>query len=590
MQDITIVTVVNNNKVFDNCLLNSLNKQRQVKIELIKIDNTKNQYDSLAKAYLDNFDQIHSEWTMFVHPDIIFLSRYEIRNLIDMAKKSLEHDSNIAVWGVAGKNINNEIVSNIFDNVSCYKHKYNSFDKSKNFIYVKVLDACCWLVKTDFIKEIGFMPSSEGFHMVVEEVCVHALSIGKRVVVLSSKIWHYSPSNAYNYTYWREGIKVVKKYKLDSFITTSTLYNTPFLLPKMYCSLVRCYIFHDLIIGKIGCKLQQKFSYRIIGNREKNMNYIIEIIEELFVYIATFRIVVKDTIEKKRNDNYLASLRKEILNNEERLVKENSVFEDAISYIKRNDSLTVFNAPFEKKYKKLVVKPMFDSTLKLKYVIHNGNRLYFPRMIRKTLLKEMYTSLRIEQDNKSPHKYLYPGENLDGYVVFDCGCAEANFTLDVIEQAKMAYLFEGDSKWIMPLKATFSQWKNKVQIINKFIGEMGDETISLRKYIEMLVKKGRLDPESDKVFIKMDIEGNEVKVLRDILPILNSFKNIKLAVCVYHRADHEKVIKDLLPCDFVCRVRNGYMVFVYEHELPGGIEPAFPYFRHGVMRIERETI
>ncbi len=85
----------------------------------------------------------------------------------------------------------------------------------------------------------------------------------------------------------------------------------------------------------------------------------------------------------------------------------------------------------------------------------------------------------------------------------------------------------------------------------------------------------------------MDIEGFEIEVLKDILPLMNKFKNMKLAICVYHRADHEDIIRNMVPNDYDCRVRNGYMIFTYEKDLPGNRNPEFPYFRHGVMRIER---
>jgi hypothetical protein len=166
--DISIVTLVNKEEVFNNCLKKSLDKQTDIKIELIKIDNTNNQYSSLAKAYLDHFDMINSDWTMFVHPDIIFEGKKVLKKLLDDAKDSFLQDSNIALWGVAGKDNKNEIITVICDNVTCFKHKYNSYDHNKPFIYVRVLYSCCWLVSTDFIKEIVFITSSDGFHIVVE--------------------------------------------------------------------------------------------------------------------------------------------------------------------------------------------------------------------------------------------------------------------------------------------------------------------------------------------------------------------------------------------------------------------------------------
>ena len=52
-------------------------------------------------------------------------------------------------------------------------------------------------------------------------------------------------------------------------------------------------------------------------------------------------------------------------------------------------------------------------------------------------------------------------------IVADIGCAEANFSLDVIDKVKHIYLLETNNVWSEPLKATFGTYKEKVTIVNK---------------------------------------------------------------------------------------------------------------------------
>ena len=319
------------------------------------------------------------------------------------------------------------------------------------------------------------------------------------------------------------------------------------------------------------------------------MSKAIQLLEEINVYVSTIKGVVRDTLSVRKNSAYLAKLRNDILSHEVELVKDHPDLEETISYIKKTSAISAFNSPFEKKYGEMNVVPFFDEEKRLKCVIHKNKKLYYPRMMRKTMINMLYRSVCLEQDIDSPHRYLDMDENLNDYILFDCGCAEANFSLEVIDQVKKAYLFEGDDQWIRPLKATFSSWKDKVRIVRKYVGESGENMISLRRFMERLAEKGEIDFDKDNIFIKMDIEGFEPVVMNDILPMLREIKHLKMAVCLYHRAEHEKVIRQILPKEYVGRVRDGYMLFISEKDLPGNKKPEYPYFRHGIMRIERKT-
>ena len=308
---------------------------------------------------------------------------------------------------------------------------------------------------------------------------------------------------------------------------------------------------------------------------------------ELKIYGMTFRSVVKDTCSIKTGKAYLAQLTDRILQDKERLLAEHPELAETLTCIEERGQASVFNAAFETHYRSNGPQVLFDEEMDLKYVFHNGKKLYYPAL-RSSLIRVMYQGIAVEQDAASPHRYLDPGEDLAGAVVFDCGSAEANFTLDIIEKVKKAYLFEGDTQWHRALAATFAPWKDKVHVVKRFLGDRTQAgMISLRGYIEGLAAQGAIDLERDSILIKMDIEGWETTVLQDLLPLLDRCRHLKLAVCVYHRADDEAQIRAMLPDDYHAEVRPGHMLFIFERELPGGHEPEYPYFRHGVMRIER---
>ena len=303
------------------------------------------------------------------------------------------------------------------------------------------------------------------------------------------------------------------------------------------------------------------------------------ILNEAGIYIRTAKEVFSDTAHASRNRKYVERMFEKILQFDSQLRREHPELVNELDVIHERGTVTVFNAKFEDNYNK-PISIHYDRELGLKYVVHNGKKLYYPRNMRSSSLNELYTSICIEQDSASPHRYLDKNEDLSNTILFDCGCAEANFTLDVIEQVKAAYLFEGDNKWADPIRATFSKWNQKIEFVQRLIGK-GDNMLSLRTYIEEQIELGKLSF-SDKIFIKMDIEGSEVDVIEDLLPILGNFLDVKLAVCVYHRESDEKRIRDILKDDYLCEVRNGHMLFLWE----GKSEIDYPFFRHGVLRIK----
>lgn len=285
---------------------------------------------------------------------------------------------------------------------------------------------------------------------------------------------------------------------------------------------------------------------------------------------------------RQRKIDVIISKRKEYLReNANKIIKYDIRYAEYVKYYLEND-VSIFNNDFEKKYQN-------DNILEIKhdgiykYIMHNGNKLFFPWYYKHTEIANLYRSILIEQDINSPHRYLYEGDSLDDCIFIDCGSAEASLPLDIVEKAKKIYLFEAEKKWIKPLNKTFERWKNKVIIENKYVSNMDSKkTISLKKYIERLADKKEIDLTTDNIYIKMDIEGYEEIVFEDLISIIKDINNIHIALCVYHKKDSEENILNMIPDGFQAIKQDKYMLFLYE---TNGFE--FPFFRRGIIRVER---
>lgn len=256
-----------------------------------------------------------------------------------------------------------------------------------------------------------------------------------------------------------------------------------------------------------------------------------------------------------------------------------SIPEQDINHLKREaldflatNKLHVFPYNFIKKYKNHKVPVHTDGVTGLKYVLHEGKKLYFKRNWSARKIRRNYNFLLLEQDPLSPHRYLTDTFTIDeGDIVVDAGAAEGNFSLSIIEKAQKIYLFETDQEWIEALEATFKPWKSKVEIINKFVSNTNnDQHVSLDQFFQ------------DKTcvnFIKADIECAEADFLEGSHSILAGNKNLKVAITTYHKQNDEVELKEVLEkYGFTTSFSNGYMLFPHYEPL----KP--PYFRRGLIR------
>lgn len=250
---------------------------------------------------------------------------------------------------------------------------------------------------------------------------------------------------------------------------------------------------------------------------------------------------------------------------------DNTEIRNILDYLKNND-LDVFNYDYVKEYDDIQITPLYDAENGMYYVMHAGKKLYFSRKYDSAdRVKDYYRSLLIEQDSRSPHKYTDDEFCVEpDSVVVDAGVAEANFSLEIIDRVKRIYMFEADECWIEAIKLTFAEYMDKIVIINKFLSdEISENTITLDAAIDE-----RID------FIKMDIEGYETKALQGAARVLGN-KDIRIAVCAYHRDEDEYLITSYLgKIGFECVPASGYMWYPYG-------EAYSDKLRRGVLRCVR---
>lgn len=240
----------------------------------------------------------------------------------------------------------------------------------------------------------------------------------------------------------------------------------------------------------------------------------------------------------------------------------------------KKNGITVFPYEFTSKYNPADIPISFDSIQKLYYTPWEGGNLYFKNGSQEKKAQRYFNSLRLEQDHQSPHRYLTEQFNVTSNdVIVDVGAAEGNFSLSVIARAKHVYLFEPEQHWVKALKATFAPWKEKVTIVEKFVSDKTTEkSITLDDFFNEYQEVN---------FIKADVEGSEVSLIRGAEKLINRQKKLKMAVCTYHQQDDAALLESLLRVHgFQTSFSDGYMLYHYGRE--NIIKP--PYLRKAVLR------
>lgn len=236
-----------------------------------------------------------------------------------------------------------------------------------------------------------------------------------------------------------------------------------------------------------------------------------------------------------------------------------------------SNGIHMFPYEFRLKYSPAAIKVYFDENIGYPYVLVNAGRVYFPKDMQEAEIQNGVATALMEQDEKSPHRYLSENTKLkpDNIAVL-VGASDGIFCLSIINRIRKAYLFEPDDHWVIPLKYTFAPYNGKVEVVKKFISAIDkDDKISLDTFFS---KKGEYVN-----YIQADIEGGEKDLLIGARNLLKN-SNVQLSVCCYHREKDEKELSEmLLHHGFRVEYSAGYMLMWMQ--VPCGK----PFFRKGVI-------
>jgi hypothetical protein len=246
---------------------------------------------------------------------------------------------------------------------------------------------------------------------------------------------------------------------------------------------------------------------------------------------------------------------------------------EVLAFLKKNP-LHIFPYHFPEKYRSSDIKVARDETKGLLFTFWEGKKLYYKNGHQIKKAQTYFNSLLLEQDPNSPHRYLTSDFDVkDGDVIVDVGAAEGNFSLSAIEKASQVYLFEVEKDWIKALEATFEPWKEKVEIVQKYVSDVDDEQcIKLDTFFG-----GRQQVN----FIKADVEGAEAQVINGAGELIKGQENLRIAICTYHRQTDAEDLDALLKSKgFRNHFSAKFMIFHYGSI--NVVEP--PYLRKAVLR------
>lgn len=245
--------------------------------------------------------------------------------------------------------------------------------------------------------------------------------------------------------------------------------------------------------------------------------------------------------------------------------KDNEQFKSEMAYLKTYGAdYFPYDWARNKNVWKIRCGGKFNNPQRERYVIRNGKKLF--------LSLTSYSQLSFEQHPESPHAYFsteFYVEPTDCFV--DIGAAEGMISLDIIDKAERCILIECNEKWHHSLRKTFEPYRNKVQIVSKYVSDKNDENnITLDELLKDV---------KNPVVLKIDVEGMEDQVLAGAQEVLRR-KDTKVAICTYHKPGDDIRFKEYFEkLGYWTEMSEGYMTML------NGEEP--PYFRKAMLRAKK---
>ena len=169
-----------------------------------------------------------------------------------------------------------------------------------------------------------------------------------------------------------------------------------------------------------------------------------------------------------------------------------------------------------------------DESTGMLFATIDGRRIFFPRQLGEADVRRAVSTGLMEQDRRSPHRYVCNGFNVDeGDIGVFIGASDGLFCASLIDRLSKAYLFEPDPLWHESLRATFFPWRDKVEVMALAVsGRVCDGQTTLDEFF-----KERPLPN----YIQADIEGSESDLLKGAQKVLCGSSKLRLSICTYHK-------------------------------------------------------
>lgn len=210
MKNISLITVYNNRILLDEMLV-SVDKQINVEIDYVMIDNQSGAFSSASAAYNFGVSKAKGDVFVFLHQDIEFLSNTAVEQIYDFASQNRN-----VLFGVAGVKQRKRLSDNSIILTSFYngeKKLKNNTVKTATVCFT--LDECLFACYRDVMKEVTFDEKvCDGWHLYGADLCLQA-SLNPNLMVMvvpMNYVWHKSNGNA-DKSYRRTQNKLAKKYK-----------------------------------------------------------------------------------------------------------------------------------------------------------------------------------------------------------------------------------------------------------------------------------------------------------------------------------------------------------------------------------------
>jgi len=207
----SIICVYNNKDILERHLLKSLKKQT-TEFELVTIDNTNQQFKSIAKAFNQSGSKINNKYIMFVHQDVELLSN----KWLEEAEKHLNLIKDLGIAGVAGMSETGKTNRERGRNIIEYGPDHRLWEWGNKINapeLVQTLDECLVIIPKTVFQNLKFDEEvCEGWHLYAVDYCLNVKKMNLGTYVIPMYIYRRS-SCLLSSQYYQTIEKIITKHK-----------------------------------------------------------------------------------------------------------------------------------------------------------------------------------------------------------------------------------------------------------------------------------------------------------------------------------------------------------------------------------------